>query len=516
MRVSRMLAVVLCVVVSLLGVTGSQLLVPRLLAAPDMRNVVAHVASTRDEQDSEPFENCRLGASMWAPQWDVPEFDLFNFGLYLDFGNTRTAPSSLQYWRMVRVKQDRDPEPDGEYLSTYSIMPSVSVIAERATNNPGSLWIVGNEPDRESRQDDTYPEVYAQAYHEVYTALKAADPTAQVAVAGLVGFTPGRAQYFDIVWDTYLQVYGTALPADVWTIHPYVLWESGGSGAHVALGTDPSLAIPYSRDCEDPTSICHAEHDDLVLFEEQIVRMREWMWRHGQQRKPLLVTEWGVLLPYEYEDGALFYDENGETFNPERVSAFMEASSEFFRTARDTTIGLPGDDYHMVQQWAWFALSIGTIEARAGNLVEPDAPYETTELGKAWQDYVATIPAYVNLAVDANSVVALDASQDVTLAASVYNNGNIGTGASVTATFYSDEALTQVLDTIVLPPQSGCSWGYDVAAIWPGPISPGYHPYWVKVTSSAPESDVGDNVTEGYVFVEPERLWLPLVMRSSH
>ena len=174
--------------------------------------------------------NCRLGAYIGSPYWDSADFPLFNFGTYIDFSAQSSAPGpdSMEYWRIIRIHQDRGAQ--GEYLNGYTINPSWGTLEARVKANPGVLWIVGNEPDRDDIQDDTFPSMYARAYHDVYAFIKGLDPTARVAVAGLVGFTPGREQYLDIVWDTYMREYGTGMPADAWTIHPYVLWESGGGG----------------------------------------------------------------------------------------------------------------------------------------------------------------------------------------------------------------------------------------------------------------------------------------------
>ena len=137
---------------------------------------------------------------------------------------------------------------------------------------PGSLWIVGNEPDRGPNpedctrgvQDDTYPEVYARFYHDVYAFIKQRDPSAQVAIAGLVQVTPGRLQYLDKVWQEYQNGYSSAMPVDVWNMHLYILPEALPNGqpngiANIALGTSPSLAIRESggnpSQCSDPSGL---------------------------------------------------------------------------------------------------------------------------------------------------------------------------------------------------------------------------------------------------------------------
>ncbi len=460
------------------------------------------------------FYNCRIGASIWDPYWDSPDLSLFNFGVFIDF-TTRSqsaGPDSMEYWRMIRFRQDRGP--NGEYLDSYTLTNiDWATLENQLRVNPGALWIVGNEPDRSVLQDDTYPAMYARIYHDVYQFIKDVDPTARVAVAGLVGFTPGREQYLDIVWDTYITRYGSPMQVDAWTIHPYVLWESGGGGAHVALGTDPGLAIPYDSNCAEPNAICYAEHDDIDLFVEQIVRMREWMWRHGQQNKPLLVTEWSILLPYRWSDGNLFYDENGDTFNPERVSEYMRLTQDYFRNSHNARIGYPADDYRLVQQWLWYPFTWDSVEANASFLVEPQLPYLSTAVGWAWQQYAHSWEPEVNLSVEANSTVVFSPTQEVELSVRLYNTGNVFSNGQVVLTFYSDAQLTQSFYTETLPPQPGCLWGKLVTVPWDRAWIPGAHPFWVKVSGGV-ESDFSDNVAQGWVLVDPEQIFLPLVVRG--
>ncbi len=461
------------------------------------------------------FPNCRVGAAIWHPYWGSPDLSLFNFGVFIDFTarNQSPGPDSMEYWQMVRFRQDRGP--NGEYLDSYTLTNlDWTSLEARVKANPGVLWIVGNEPDRVVLQDDTYPAMYARIYHDVYHFIKDIDTTARVAVAGLVGFTPGREQYMDIVWDTYLASFGVPMPVDAWTIHPYVLWESGGGGAHVALGTDPSLAIPYSPKCADPNAICYAEHDDINLFAAQIVRMREWMWRHGQQAKPLLATEWSILLPYEWGDGSYFYDENGETFNPDRVSQYMRLTQDYFRNTRNTRIGYPADDYRLVQQWLWFPFSWQSVEASASNLVEAQSPYQSTLVGQAWQQYVQSWQPEVNLAVEAHSTVVFSPIDEVEISVRLYNRGNTYTHSPVTVTFYSDIDLTQSFSTVSLPPQPGCLWGKPITTTWNQAWSPGAYPFWVEVDGGI-ETDLSDNIAQGWVFIDPEQVFLPLVARKK-
>jgi len=120
-------------------------------------------------------------------------------GWYVDW-NTNPSPArpgGVVYVQMLRLR--------GGGLS-----PDVETIATIARANPGSLWLVGNEPDVKW-QDNTEPATYARLYHEAYTAIKAADPTAQVASGGVAQPTPLRMRYLDASLTAYRDQFGTEL-----------------------------------------------------------------------------------------------------------------------------------------------------------------------------------------------------------------------------------------------------------------------------------------------------------------
>jgi hypothetical protein len=103
------------------------------------------------------------------------------------------------------------------------------------------------------------------------------------------------------------------------------------------------------------------------------------MKEQGQQDKPLIVTEYGIVMPSDYG------------FPPERVEAFMLNTFEFFRTAADPALGYPADGYRLVQRWCWFSLA----DARypTGNLVDLHTG-ELTPLGVAFGQYTSSSPQY--------------------------------------------------------------------------------------------------------------------------
>lgn len=192
----------------------------------------------RSNRSALPYTNCRLGVGS-SGQIAAYATEVLNLGWYV---NWRTdlhppRPGGIEYVQMVRLQQTGP--------TTYAFQPSAAELGQTALANPGSVWLIGNEPDRRAWQDDVTPALYARAYHELYTLLKSADPTAQVAVGGIVQATPLRLRYLDMVRQTYRQLYGKELPADLWNIHTFVLREEADSwGADLPPGIE--TAIGYS------------------------------------------------------------------------------------------------------------------------------------------------------------------------------------------------------------------------------------------------------------------------------
>lgn len=494
--------------------------------------VMKSITTTQPEQ----FPNCRYGVTAWGPsqfQW-LPALKI---GWYLDFGaHAPDGPDSIEFVQVIRVKQNKS---DCNYLPGYSISPSLSVLGGLVQSYPGSLWLVGNEPDRGPNpgdcanrvQDDTYPEVYAEAYHEVYQFIKQRDPTAQVGIAGLVEFTPTRRQYLDKVWNTYKEKFGTPMPVDVWNMHLYILpevnWEGEPNGiANIALGTDPALGMRESggrrERCTDPLDniYCFAEHDNLVIFADQIRQMRLWMKEHGQQNKPLIISEYSILYPFEdYDDPnhptrCFLQDEFGQCFTPARVSNFMTRTFEYMETARDPALGYPLDNYRLVQQWLWFSMYYEGAGS-ASNLLNRDMT-SLTQVGQTLFDHIHRISTYANLFPGSVAhPIAFTSSPtgttEVSLSATIYNNGNTYVRGPITATFYVDANLTQMIGSAVFPGTViGCArQGVTLSVTWSG-LTAGKHDFWVKVEG---DEDTADNVARGFVLVNPDQTFLPLVSR---
>jgi hypothetical protein len=278
------------------------------------------------------------------------------FGWYLDWGAKPGAyrSATVEYVPMIRLGGG-EANPHGEAL-----LAAVDAL-------PGALWLIGNEPDVKW-QDNVTPARYAELYHELYELLKGRDPSSRVAIGGVSQPTPLRLGYLDRILAAYQARYGAPMPVDVWNVHNFVLREERDSWG---VDIPPGMPDQAGRLREI------ADHDDLEIFGQQIVDFRHWMAERGQQEKPLIVTEYGILMPADYG------------FPSAQVEQFMLGTFEFLRTASDPALGYPADGYRLVQRWCWFSLADERYPT--GNLLALDGG-ALTALGEAFATYVGQEP----------------------------------------------------------------------------------------------------------------------------
>jgi hypothetical protein len=240
-----------------------------------------------------------------------------------------------------------------------NLQPNETALAQIARANPGSIWMIGNEPDVKW-QDNVEPVVYARLYQRAYIAIKAADPTAQVAIGGVTEPTPLRLRYLDKVLEAYREQNHAEMPVDVWNVHNFILREERGSwGVDIPPGLEDAHGALYEVD----------DSGNLELFQKQIKDFRTWMAARGYQNRALIVSEYGIPMPEDYG------------FPPDRVNAFLTATFDFFLTARDPTLGFPGDDYKLVQRWCWYSLD--DVNYPTGSLFDPHTG-QITLIGEGW------------------------------------------------------------------------------------------------------------------------------------
>ena len=501
--------------------------------------------------------SCRYGVGATNKPSDptghtVPYVESVNAGWFLDFTTgpqTGYPTMNADFIRVVRIQQDKDPNDASKYLNTYRYKwgTTAASITAAAKATPGQLWFVGNEPDRIQVQDDIMPKMYAKIYHDTYALIKAADPTAQVGIAGLVQVTPARLQYLDIVWNEYKTLYGTEIPVDVWNIHTYPLAEwtpsdpddpynptKGTYGpAAVALGTDLSLALLSTDDpakCGIMTDkyMCDKDHADPNTIKHQVESMRQWMANKNLQSKPLVISELGILWYYQQQaDGSCTQkDEDGKCYDRARTLAFMKEMNTYLETKTDAAIGNPNDNNKLVQQWLWFSMYEGpynsTYLSNSSNLLEnqfwtktPGAAASYSPIGVEFKNAAATSATSLNLAVTDVSYTRAAGSKNVQLKATIYNNGNAAISNPVTVTFYSDSAMTKEIGkTTMTAPLAGCARNsYQASINWTVPATSLTAAVWVKVSSAATETVQTDNVKSISVSTADHQILLPIIVR---
>lgn len=478
--------------------------------------------------------NCRYGVSPLSDAQNAWVSTL-GAGFYINFLNsTNVDPANgADFYHLIRVSQDKDTS--GNYLNTYTTNPPIngSTFNNLIDNNPGHVWIVGNEADRGPNpnelvggQDDTFPDMYATIYHDVYHYIKERDPSARVMNSALVQVTPGRIQYLDLMWDAYLEQYGVPMPVDIWNMHIYILPEVTPTGApngvaNVALGTSLSLGKKESggnaSNCASVDVYCFAEHDNISIFVEQVRAMRIWMKEHGQQNKPLVLSEYSILYPYEIDaDGCFLQDEFGNCFTPERVNNFMINTFQYMESTTDPSLGYPLDNNRLVQQWLWFAVQNDGVGS-ASNLIN-DEETALTLVGQTFQNQTAAQGQTRNLLVDMVQNSTVDSGgtglANVPVGTTIRNNGNHKVEPPFTVTF-RDSANAIIDQVVVNEAIAGCTVDtFDVSAIWTD-VPSGAHEYTVSIDSanSVSETDEGDNVGTGVVIVDPVQIMLPKVTR---
>lgn len=341
-----------------------------------------------------------------------PELGTLRAGWYVNWMAeiAPQRPYGIEYMQMVRVHQwltcaarttsDRVRCP---YVQphAYSVSPSIAKITAIAEANPGTVWLVGNEPDaldwNGGGQDEMLPELYARAYHEIYIAIKAADPTARVAVAGIIQMTDLREQYLTRIWNSYWYLYGTEMPVDIWNVHNFVGPEDCRLEDELVCY---NISVPPDAAAAGIFQGAYVgddwRHTHMPTFEAQIWRFRRWMKERGQQDKELIVTEYGVLYP---DDITCKWAANSQACKAayptgivplsdgEHVRRFMLDSFDFFLNTKDCELSAV-DDCRLVQRWAWFSLDSGGGSYNQHGSLFDQHSREITDTGKAYRDWV--------------------------------------------------------------------------------------------------------------------------------
>jgi len=249
--------------------------------------------------------------------------------------------------------------------------------------NPGALWIAGNEPETRG-QGELTPEEYADIYHDVYHFVKGIDPTAQVAIGGVVMPSPLRLQWLDRCLDHYKETYGETMPIDVWNIHMQILREKRYE-SYPGASDNWGCGIPFGLEEDEGRLYNIVDNCDLDIFTQLITEFCTWLNERGERGKPVIISEYGVLMPSSYLD-------HGD----QDVIDFMVGTFDYMLHTTDRELGWAADGGRLIQRWAWFSLNVPMHYDEEndwwvgfnGWLYDWQETHDFTVFGEAYRDYI--------------------------------------------------------------------------------------------------------------------------------
>ncbi len=458
-------------------------------------------------QTPAPFLNCRLGVNVnWAPNGD-PNLAELNLGWYSNFTlDSSPIPEGMEFVRTIRLNQkhgnpnDKQLCPYEEYSCyanpptyTLRIPRSLSELEQAVRDHPGSLWAVGNEPDGRrlwngldwqnndnwQGQDEITPEVYAVAFCEISRLIHATDPTARVAIGGVIQGTPLRMEYLDRVWNAYPGVCnGRRLSddVDVWNMHNYVLREASRMcypeyqawGAEIPPGLYPKYCQGQWTQPED--------NGNFNLAKQQVILFRTWMAGKGLRDKPLIITEGGLNLGSYWVLSST-------------VQSFLTNYLDFLLNYKDANIGNPLDDNRLVQRFQWWSLNRNAEidpNQQRGHACYPECTLEVDSLlgtvtrqayRQRWVAYVrnpakpeASTPIVRLFLGKTETIAGPGDPTTFTLRAHIFNSGNTASSGGETVQFYEATGTgpgAPIGPPHVLPKIAGCLHRTVVEQVWP-------------------------------------------------
>ena len=417
---------------------------------------------------------CRFGVNVLGP---ISQFNYtaLRSGWYANYGATETpdTPKGTEFVQTVRYQQvganDYNPSRNQAQLEAIAIA------------NPGAKWLIGNEPDRKEYQDDLEPHIYAKAYHDTYQIIKNVDPTAKLYAGTIVQPSPVRLQYLDLILASYQSSYGTAMPVDGWSIHNFILNEVSCDyddtncwGAEIPPGVSANFGDILSID----------DNKNVPLFQQRIVDFRQWMNSNGYGGLPVMLSEYGILIPEDFAG-----------FEIPEVNIFMNATFDYMLTAADPALGDPNDEYRLIQQFSWYSTGAAG-DVYNGYLFDKDTQI-ISPMGVNYANYAHNLAADVDLLP--TQIISNVVGNNVELSVTVANSGNL-TNASGPATvrFYDgDPASSGVqIDSDYTVSLAGCGTSETHTVTW---ISPGAGPHTVFAIvdedNRIVESDESNNQT---------------------
>ena len=458
---------------------------------------------------STPAPNGRFGFGL-TNAGTITQVDYLNAGWYWDWAaNGESRFPGLAYAQTVRLTRI----PDDPYATTqtgYTASPTGTALLDAIAAQPGAVWFIGNEPDC-NVMDNMLSEWYARAYHDLYSLIKAADPTARVAAGNIVQPTPQRLLYLDRVLAAYRRLYSQPLPADLWAVHAYILCECcypspapgepfpwGACWVPDWMGVNDLESYKASRDIATAYSVY--DHWRVDIFAQRLQAFRQWMSAHGYRDHPLVVPEYGILFYEGLVSGMTLADD----------VRFMVEGFDWMRSARDPEIGYLPDGARLVQQWAWYSLSHDAFYL-GGSLFTDGVP---TLLGTAYHDYTELLSPSPQPRVNAiwGPAVLGPAGEPATttVTARVSNAGDADAPAGLTVRLSVTSPISRSLGWVQTQALGCCGDGQEVSVSWTAPGDGLY-----RVCATASTADLSSAPACGEIWIHPPySVMLPTVQLS--
>jgi hypothetical protein len=476
------------------------LLVGVLLSDPHFVKPEARsaVASTLDAV-------CRFGITspLGSDGYDIASIGV---GSYLDWGadSNPSLPEGVAYIRVLRLRDDIFPQ-------TLANLPSW------VQANPGSVWVVGNEPDTTyENQDALLPEVYADRFYEIASLIRSLDPTAQIAFGSIVQPTPIRLRYLERAWNQVVADSGSPDAAssliDLWSIHAFILNEQAGQWG---TGIPPG----FENDHGDAVIITNlTDTYSIDIFQSRIRAFRSWMANIGERGKPLWISEYGSLLPpIDPPGGPDYYNVSDQD-----TANYMLATFNFMLSATDDQTGFPMDGNRLVQRWFWYSLNDHRYDF-GGSIFDPDNGKMLTVVGQAFQAYQPFDLAQPDLFPANLTIAPMSYNFDRTLVnyrlfLEIGNALSANTGASAQAWIYDGDPNAGgilIAGPITSEAIQRCGGKVLVSADWMGVQPLTEHTLYVHVDPvGVSDSNPDNNWAVFNVYTDlPKLLFLPFIHR---
>lgn len=429
-------------------------------------------------------------------------------------------PAEMAYVQLVRLCEAAG---DGSgpcgSCPGFATCPSWWQLEAAVAANPGALWLIGNEPDSMSGgQDNITPGRYAELFKVLHDWLKARDPTSLVGIGGVVQPTPLRLSYLQAVLDAYAAQNPAEpfMPIDVWNTHNYVLRERryglpDSWGAGVPPGDFPDEGVLYDLDEHVQMEPCDPDEEpwdphcaDKIGWKQHLVNLRRFMADHGYRDRPLIISEYGILMPAEYG------------YDWATTKAFLTATFDWMMTASDEETGYPSDGNRLVQGWAWWPFdftTFGGMEGQAHVFWPQDGTL--SQLGETYAAYTQGLTAPFPGSVDLRVLSVLDGAPVpdgggvvVPIVTAINNLGDAATSSGlVTVQMYRDGTLYEVLE--VPGGLMGGQW-MEVVTEWPAQMGERMEVTVVVSAGQGVECDPSNNRRSAEVWVAGEFVWVPL------